>query len=73
MRTRNFLRIGDPEVFGIFRSLYNEQLKIQSSCEVAFQHAIKSFFIRYGYYPYDNLEHYLLELFRSENGFQFFE
>ena len=73
MQMRNFLPIGDHEAFGIFRSLYNEQLKIHSACEAAFQHAIKSFFIRYGYYPYDNLEHYLMELVQSKDGFQLFE
>lgn len=66
-------RINNSKAFKFFRSIYEDQLKKQSTCEIAFQQSVKCFHDEYGYHPYENLDEYLNELFYQLNGFQLFK
>jgi hypothetical protein len=66
----HFLGHGDVVVFDFFRSLYNDQLKFQHDCEVAFQNSVHQFYEKFGYRPYASFEDYLSELFNKNNGFE---
>ena len=63
----------DNNIFNFFRDLYNHQLKFHEDCELAFQHANKLFFIKYGYQPYNHIEDFFSELFSKQDGFKLFD
>lgn len=57
------------ENFFLFRFLYNEQLKAYNDCRSAFQQAKNLFYHQQGFYPYGQLEEYLLELFLFNSAY----
>ncbi len=73
MRLNSRCGINNRKAFNFFKSIYEDQLKKQSNCELAFQQSIMYFHDEYGYNPYENLDDYLNELFAQLNGFQLFK
>ena len=57
------------ENFFIFRFVYNEQLKTCDDCNTAFNRAKDLFYHQQGFYPYGQLEEYLLELYLFNNAY----
>ena len=73
MEVNNRCKINNKSAFNFFKNIYDQQLKKQSNCKVAFQLSVNYFHHEYGYRPYENIDEYLSELFDQLDGFQLFK
>lgn len=72
MKLNDSKSASEIDFFNTFRELYNTYSKRHEDCEIAFKKANEDFFCSFGTHLFKNLDDYILELFKTHNGFQIF-